>query len=106
MSHGKGHFSHTSRTVQSVPPSKVLSNILAKPNQDGLFHLLSNQNFQNLGLNKRAPLDSHFANVFCINTIYHEYSFSLSSTVWMILRCTSTGIPPRGWADGNELFLY
>ena len=76
MSNGNCHFGHTSRTVQSVPPSKVLSNILTKPNQDGLFCLLSNQNFRNLGLNKKAPLDSHFANVFCINAIYHEYSFS------------------------------
>ena len=77
MSNGKGHFGHTSRTVQSGPPSKVLSNILAKPNQDVLFCLLSNQNFRNLGLNKKAPLDSHFANIFCINAIYHEYSFSI-----------------------------
>ena len=56
MSNGKGHFGHTSRTVQSGPPSEVLSNILAKPNQNSLFDLLSNQNFWNLGLNKKTPL--------------------------------------------------
>ena len=67
MSNGKGHFGHTcSRTVQSGPPSKVLSNILAKPNQNSLFDLLSNQNFRNLGLNKKTPLDKKLANIFAL----------------------------------------
>ena len=125
MSNGKGHFGHSSRTVQSVPPSKVLSNILAKPNKDGLFCLLFNQNFRNLGLNKKAPLDSDFANVFCINAIYHEYSFSQyipginkvlsveynsrrrgvqDSTVWMILKCTRKGVPHGVGQTGMNCF--
>ena len=66
MSNRKGHFGHTSRTVQSVPPSKVLSNIPAKPNQNGLFDLLSNKNVRNLGLNKKTPLDTKFANIFAL----------------------------------------
>ena len=66
MSNGKGYFSHTSRTVQSGPPSKVLSNILAKLNQNSLFELLSNQHLRNLGLNKKTPLDTKFANIFAL----------------------------------------
>ena len=83
--------------------------------------------FPEIGLNKKAPLDSNSANIFCINAIFHEYYFSqytpgintvlsveyndkrrgvLDSTVWMILKCTCTGVPPWGWADRNELFLY
>ena len=66
MSNGKGYFSYTSRTVQSGPPSKVLSNILAKLNQNSLFELLSNQHLRNLGLNKKTPLDTKFANIFAL----------------------------------------
>ena len=66
MSNGKGHYGHTSRTVQSGPPSKVLSNILAKLNQNSLFELLSNQHLRNLGLNKKTPLDTKFANIFAL----------------------------------------
>ena len=77
------------------------------------------------GLNKKAPLDSDFANVFCINAIFHEYSFSqytpeintvlsmeyngrrrgvLDSTVWMILRCTRTGVPHGVGQTGMNCF--
>ena len=41
-----------------------------------------------------------------IPEILTKWKAPLDSTVWMILKCTCTGVPPRGWADRNELFLY
>ena len=52
------HSSSTERndqTGQSGPLSKVILIISVEPNQNGPFHLISNQNFQNFGLNKRCP---------------------------------------------------
>ena len=45
---------------------RCCQNILAKPNQNSLFDLLSTQNFRNLGLNKKTPLDTKFANIFAL----------------------------------------
>ena len=46
LSNEKEHFSPTDqneRIGQSEPPSKVVSNIPVGPNQNGSFHLISNQ---------------------------------------------------------------
>ena len=56
LSNGRGHFYLTDwndRTSQSGPFSKVFPNIPVRPNQNGLFHLISNWNFWNFGLNAR-----------------------------------------------------
>ena len=52
------HFSSTDwndQTGQSGPLSKVILIILVEPNWNGPFPLISNQNFQNFGLNERCP---------------------------------------------------
>ena len=54
LSNGKGHFGPTDRnerTGQSGPPSKVVPNIPVGPNQNDPFHLISNGNLRNFGLN-------------------------------------------------------
>jgi len=59
LSNGKGHFGPTYRnnqTGQSGPPSKVVPNIPVGPNRTGPFHLISNRNFRNFGLNGKRPI--------------------------------------------------
>ena len=57
----KWNYRHSSstdwndQTGQSGPFSKVILIILVEQNGNGPFHLISNQNFQNFGLNKRCP---------------------------------------------------
>ena len=55
LSNGKGHFGLTYRndqTGQSGPPS----NIPVGPNRNSPFHLISNRNFRNFGLNGKRPI--------------------------------------------------
>ena len=56
---GKGHFGLTdqnNRSGQSGSFSMVVLDIPVRPNQNGLFHLIFNQNFQNFGLNGKLPM--------------------------------------------------
>lgn len=57
LSNGRGHFGPTNwndRAGQSGPSSKVFPNIPVRPKQNGLFHLISNWNFWNFGLNEKC----------------------------------------------------
>ena len=59
LSNGKGHFCLTDQnnwTSQSGSLSKVVLDIPVRPNQNGLFHFIFNQNFQNFGLNGKLPM--------------------------------------------------
>ena len=61
LSNGKGHFGlidRNERTGQSGAPSKLVPNIPVGPNRNGPFHLISNRNFRNFGLNGKRPLTS------------------------------------------------
>ena len=42
-------------TGESGPPAKVVPNIPVGPNRNGQFHLISNRNFRNFGLNGKRP---------------------------------------------------
>ena len=44
-----------SRTDQIGPPSKVFPNIPVGPKRKDPFHLISNRNFRNFGLNGKRP---------------------------------------------------
>ena len=55
---GKGHFGPTDgndQIGQSRPPSDWVPNIWVGLNWIGLFHLISNRNFRNFGLNGKCP---------------------------------------------------
>ena len=59
LSNGKGHFGLTDQnnwTGQNGSLSMVVLDISVRPNQNGLFHLIFNQNFQNFGLNGKLPM--------------------------------------------------
>ena len=55
----KGNFGLTDQnnwTGQSGSLSMVVLDIPVRPNQNGLFHLIFNQNFQNFWLNGKLPM--------------------------------------------------
>ena len=57
---GDNNFVKWKGTFRSDRPkrpdrSKVISNIPVEPNRNGPFHLISNRNFRNFGLNGKRP---------------------------------------------------
>ena len=59
LSNGKEHFGPTERndqTGQRGPPSKLVPNIPVRPNRNGPFHLMSQPNYRNFGLNGKRSL--------------------------------------------------
>ena len=59
LSNGKGHFGLTDQnnwTGQSGSLSMVVLDIPVRPNQNDVFHLIFNQNFQNFGLNGKLTM--------------------------------------------------
>ena len=59
LSNGKGHFWFDW-------PSKVVPDIPFGPNRNGLFHLISNRNFRNFGLNGKRPWSRLFTDTAAI----------------------------------------
>ena len=58
MSNGKRHFGPTDRndqTGQSRPPSKLVPNILVRPNRNGPFHLMYQPKFLEFWVEWKAP---------------------------------------------------